>query len=862
MRKFTLLILLIAAGMFSMNTYAQHHRTCAAHDHMLEQLEQSPKMQNAMDELEKFTEDFVRDFSLLKSGQTRTIPVNVIVVYSNSQENISDAQIQSQITVLNLDYGGTNSDLSNVPSEFAPVTANGTGIQFVLDGIERHSDSRTSWGTNDAVKSAYPPTSPSTTLNMWICNIGGGILGYAQFPGGDPATDGVVFSPQYCGSSDYDDGSFYLSAPFDKGRTCTHEIGHYLNLRHIWGDGNCSADDFVDDTPIAGAANYGCPSYPDKSCSSNGGWTSDMFMNYMDYVDDQCMYMFSEGQSARMWACLNSTRADLGFSGGNVPPTADANGPYTGDPGVSVSFSSAGSSDSDGSIVSYAWDFGDGGSSSAANPSHTYAAEGSYTVTLTVTDNEGATGTATTTATIGNPCTGVEACDGAITYTLTTDRYASETSWELRTAGGTLVESGSGYSNSTTYTFNWNLAEGSYVFTINDSYGDGICCSYGSGSYSLVDGCSATIVSGGDFGSSETTEFCVPGGGTPPPNVAPTADANGPYSGDEGTSISFSSAGSSDSDGSIASYYWEFGDGGTSTSANPSHTYATYGTYTASLTVTDDDGATDTDQATVTINEVTSGGGTVTLLSEGFESGWGVWRDGGSDCRRYSGSRSYGGSYSINIQDNSGTASSTYTNEDFDVRAYNLITIEFYFYAYSMENGEDFWVQYYDGSAWRTVASYARGTNFNNGTFYVATVDINNSNYNFPSNAEFRFRCDASGNADDVYIDDVTITATDGSAKMASSNSIKPLYSLRTVEEQTIEEFVIYPNPANSEININLPIEDNTVAYIYNITGALIQEVNLANDLTRVDINDLAPGLYMIAVSDGDEVYTQKFLKK
>jgi PKD repeat protein len=189
----------------------------------------------------------------------------------------------------------------------------------------------------------------------------------------------------------------------------------------------------------------------------------------------------------------------LGTPGGNIPPTANANGPYTGDPGVALNFSSAGSSDSDGSIASYQWNFGDGNTSTQANPSHTYATAGAYTVTLTVTDNEGATGTDNTTATIGDFCPGVEACDGNIQLTLITDRYASETSWTLRDGSGTVIESGSGYSNSTTYNINWNLTEDQYTFTINDSYGDGICCGYGNGSYTITDGCSNTIVTGGKF---------------------------------------------------------------------------------------------------------------------------------------------------------------------------------------------------------------------------------------------------------------------------------------------------------------------------------------------------------------------------
>ena len=216
------------------------------------------------------------------------IPVYVHVVYSNSNENISNAQITSQMTVLNNDFRMQNSDAGNTPTEFAGLAAD-TEINFTLAGTFRHSDSRTSWGTNDAVKSAYPPVTPSTHLNIWVANIGGGILGYAQFPGGNSATDGVVCAPQYFGTTGY------VSAPFDGGRTMTHEVGHYLNLRHIWGDGRCRQDDFVSDTPSSDAPNYGCPSYPTRNCKSN-----DMTMNYMDYTDDACMSLFTQGQKARM----------------------------------------------------------------------------------------------------------------------------------------------------------------------------------------------------------------------------------------------------------------------------------------------------------------------------------------------------------------------------------------------------------------------------------------------------------------------------------------------------------------------------------------------------------------------------------
>ena len=138
-----------------------------------------------------------------------------------------------------------------------------------------------------------------------------------------------------------------------------------------------------------------------------------------------------------------------------------------------------------------------------------------------------------------------------------------------------------------------------------------------------------------------------------------------------------------------------------------------------------------------------------------FETGLEGWTDGGSDCARVSTStRSWDGQYSIRIRDNSGTASST-TSPAYDLSQYSSAEIEFYFYPNSMENGEDFWVRFNNGSGWTTVASYASGTSFNNNSFYVATVTIPASSLS--SNSQFRVQCDASSNADRIYIDLVTI---------------------------------------------------------------------------------------------------------
>ena len=222
---------------------------------------------------------------------TITIPVVFHIVMPDPSV-VTDQQIAAQIAVLNDDFSASNSDVGLVPGEFTDAVAN-SDVQFSLAATRRVTNNTASWGTNDAVKYASPVESPSTQLNVWVCNLSNGILGYAQFPGGPAETDGVVLL-----YSSLPGGS---AAPYNLGRTGTHEVGHYLNLRHIWGDGRCKRDDFVADTPASDGPNYGCPSYPTVNCRSN-----DMTMNYMDYTNDACMYMFSNGQKERMRALFAS----------------------------------------------------------------------------------------------------------------------------------------------------------------------------------------------------------------------------------------------------------------------------------------------------------------------------------------------------------------------------------------------------------------------------------------------------------------------------------------------------------------------------------------------------------------------------
>jgi hypothetical protein len=286
-------------------TNAISKRACASQDVLAEQMKADPTLALRMNQIETFTQKAMLSNRLV-NGKI-VIPVVVNVLYKTAEENISDAQIQSQIDVLNEDYTATNADFNSIPSEFSGVAAN-VGITFELVNIVRKSTKKSSWGTRDAMKhgkrGGIDPTDPTTTLNMWACTIGGGILGYAQFPGGSDATDGVVIDSHYFGKS----GA--ASYPYNLGRTGSHEVGHWMNLRHIWGDSSCG-NDLVSDTPVHKTSNFGVPTYPYVSTCLPAH--NEMTMNYMDYTDDRGMYMFTNGQKSRMTALFVAGGARSGF---------------------------------------------------------------------------------------------------------------------------------------------------------------------------------------------------------------------------------------------------------------------------------------------------------------------------------------------------------------------------------------------------------------------------------------------------------------------------------------------------------------------------------------------------------------------
>ena len=297
----------------SFQTAVITERTCASQDVLEEQIAANPALRRRLNEIEAHTQKVIKnpDAFRLVNGVIE-IPVVVHVVYRTTAENISDAQVQSQIDVLNEDFNNTNADRTSVPPEFQPAQTN-VGIRFVLDRIVRVKTKKTSFSSNDDVKRSARggsnPVDASYYLNLWSCNLGQGLLGYAQFPGGSLATDGVVILYSAVGSKAKAPGTYVNS--YDLGRTATHEVGHWMNLRHIWGDATCG-NDLVDDTPQHNASNGGCPAYPHKSTCT--GTPNEMTMNYMDYTNDACMYMFTNGQAARMKAIFaaGGARAKIG----------------------------------------------------------------------------------------------------------------------------------------------------------------------------------------------------------------------------------------------------------------------------------------------------------------------------------------------------------------------------------------------------------------------------------------------------------------------------------------------------------------------------------------------------------------------
>lgn len=501
-----------------------------------------------------------------QNGGIITIPVVVHVIHSGqalgTAPNITDTQVQSQITVMNNDYR----KLAGTPgANTSPVGAD-TMIQFALakvdpkgnptNGIDRVNLCQTSWATA-AIDTYVKPTTiwdPTKYMNMWSVNFSDAeLLGYAQFPsnstlpglntnGGYADTDGVVANYATFGSSTYNDGTFLLSAPYDRGRTMTHEVGHFLGLRHIWGDLNCGTD-YVADTPTHRTSNGGCPTHPKaNSC----GTPDEMFENYMDYTYDTCMNIFTINQKDRMVAVMNNSprRMELKTSTADLPiplfandaelkgerncsqtACADSPAPVT----VQFSLYNRGTSSITSAVITYTVN---GGPVQTMNWNGNLAQDKYAIVNIptgTATGNISAqitsvNGTAdqrasnnTASVLIGNIA---PVSNTNFTFELQLDYWGSETTWALTNSAGNVLYSGGPYADvpnpnastplPTLITENWVLPlNDCYTITVNDSYGDGFY-EY-EGYYRILNSAGVPIIAGNDFTDTQERKFKVVG---------------------------------------------------------------------------------------------------------------------------------------------------------------------------------------------------------------------------------------------------------------------------------------------------------------------------------------------------------------
>ena len=420
----------------------------------------------------------------------------------------------------------------------------------------------------------------------------------------------------------------------------------------------------------------------------------------------------------------------------------------------------------------------------------------------------------------GGPCAPCPCSGTNVTVSITFDNYPEETSWTIK-QGTTTVASGGPYGSQpdgSTLSIVVCLANGCYDFTINDSYGDGICCTYGSGSYT-VSSAAGTHASGGTFTTSQTTNFCLGG-------PAPTCTDGIQNQGETGIDCGGPCAACPTCSDGIQNQGETGIDCGGPCAACP--TGCTYGTINATS----------------------------------FDT-WGIWSDGGTDCQRSTAdaANAYTPSYCVRLRDNTGT--STTSTSNLALATYSELTVTFYFKTLSFATGEDFWLQISTngGTTYTTKASYAAGTSFANGNFYSASVVIPGP---FTNTTRLRFRCDASTDSDQLFIDNVTITGCN-SAGMAPMTDTAPEGLKGLGADRSSDDLSIFPNPANESINVAFNLDESTDVFItiMDVQGRVIEQHRSASvaglNQMKLGTTQLEAGTYVLTITANEQRRTQRF---
>ena len=575
--------MLMATGLFSISTAAQSpakvkkakHPTERLHCASTEYEEALQKKYPKRDNTQEFEAWLAPKVAAIKAerlagAQSRsisainavvTIPVVVHIIHDGDAvgtgENITDAQVLSQIEVLNQDFrrqAGTNGWNTN------PVGAD-MEIQFCLaqrdpDGLASTGIVRYNMGhangfeMTEADEILKPATqwNPDQYLNIWVVNdiyvdffgFPLPLAGYASFPSqsglegldelGPANADGVVLGASYFGSE-----QLYAAGNYDPdrnlGRSASHEIGHFFGLRHIWGDGDCSVDDFCEDTPVAAGANSGCPTDADTCPDSPG---MDMVQNYMDYTNDSCQSIFTQDQKDRMMAVLQNSprRASLTTSNGCTPgitynndgllrinpvQVAACSTNYT----LSFALVNAGTNALTSAAINYtinniAYTYQWTGNlahleETAITIPVTNESAGSYSLNAHIATANGVTDetplndSRSLTYTINDVIT---VATTSVKITIQADDWGDEITWDLKDGSGTIIAEGGPYDdNELVEQTIAVIPDECYSFTIHDEYSDGICCEEGQGFYNLKSDNNTIIGQGGDYDAGETVMF-------------------------------------------------------------------------------------------------------------------------------------------------------------------------------------------------------------------------------------------------------------------------------------------------------------------------------------------------------------------
>ena len=514
------LSLIITSSVVVFETKAQER--CGTMERWELELIKNPELVGKRQKINKQIKRWKKSYS---SADNYTIPVVFHVLYKNNAENISSDKIMSQLEVLNQDFNRTNPDANLTPSEFQNVAAD-CNINFCL--AQRTPNNETTTGityTNTDINSfslydnrifhdslgGKDIWNPNKYLNIYICDLTNA-LGFASFPGGNDDRDAVVIN--------YDNfGTIDVSPPFNKGRTATHEVGHWLDLLHIWGSGSCSNDQ-VEDTPIQETENYGCPTHPSPSCSNTG----DMFQNFMDYTNDECMNLFTNGQKDRMYATLNNERQSFSNSMACSQPFEDV--------GINENISPSNNQEYCGNeieLITSLFNF----SNSSIYETEIYfkidndefqtfdwtgELEANTSIDITLGNFSLSQGQHTLTiySNLPNGFRDLNPLNDTLTISFTlkngtsfdfdiqTDNYAEENRWEILNSQNQIIQHQDNLSSNELNSFSFcQDIDSCYTLVIYDEYNDGICCDFGNG-YVMIN--NQTI--SGEFDSQLSIDLC------------------------------------------------------------------------------------------------------------------------------------------------------------------------------------------------------------------------------------------------------------------------------------------------------------------------------------------------------------------